>query len=116
MRLVTVFLTYLFCTSAAWAQQDQKAPELLTYDEIIQLYQQDVPPEALRDKLKQLLTTPFVSNHAFRSSVRPLKPGSPQMGKFLRVAEWNIERGLEFDAVKLAFTDAHQFADLMDQN
>ena len=116
MHLLTVFVTYLFCASAAWAQHDQKAPELLTYDEIIQLYQQDLPPAVLSDKLKQLLTTPFVSNRAFRSGVRPLKPGSPQIGKFLRVAEWNIERGLEFDAVKLAFTDPHRFADLMDQN
>jgi endonuclease/exonuclease/phosphatase family metal-dependent hydrolase len=116
MRLLILFLTYLFCTSVAWAQQDQKAPELLTYDEIVQLYQQDVPSAALRDKLQQLLTTPFVSNRAFRSGVRPLKPASPQIGKFLRVAEWNIERGLEFDAVKLAFTNPQQFAELMDQN
>jgi hypothetical protein len=116
MRLLILFLTYLFCTSVAWAQQDQKAPELLTYDEIVQLYQQDVPSAALRDKLQQLLTTPFVSNRAFRSGVRPLKPASPQIGKFLRVAEWNIERGLEFDAVKLAFTNPQQFAELMEQN
>jgi endonuclease/exonuclease/phosphatase family metal-dependent hydrolase len=115
MGLLILFLTYLFCTSVAWAQ-DQKAPELLTYDEIVQLYQQDVPSAALRDKLQQLLTTPFVSNRAFRSGVRPLKPASPQIGKFLRVAEWNIERGLEFDAVKLAFTNPQQFAELMDHN
>jgi hypothetical protein len=43
-----------------------------------------------------------------------LKPSSPQTGKFLRVAEWNIERGLEFDAVRLAFTDAQSFSALMD--
>ena len=115
MRLSIVVLTYLLCVSTAWAQQDQKAPELLTYDEIIQLYQQDVPPAPLHDKLKQLLTTPFVSNGAFRAGARPLKPASPQIGKFLRVAEWNIERGLEFDALRLAFTNPHQFAELMDQ-
>ena len=115
MNLFVVVATYLLCASAARAQQDQKGPALLTYDEIIQLYQQDVPPVPLRDKLQALLTTPFVSNGAFGSGVRPLKPGSPQIGKFLRVAEWNIERGLEFDAIKLAFTDPRQFADLMDQ-
>jgi endonuclease/exonuclease/phosphatase family metal-dependent hydrolase len=36
------------------------------------------------------------------------------MGRFLRVAEWNIERGLEFDAVRLAFTDARKFNALME--
>ena len=115
IRLLVVVFTYLFFTTAAWAQQDQTGPALLTYDEIKQLYQEDVPPAGLRDKLKQLLTTPFVSNNAFRSGVRPLKPVSPQTGKFLRVAEWNIERGLEFDAVRLACTDPHQFLELMDQ-
>ena len=131
--LVLVF--FLFCGSAVWTQQrsspntqsltsppqssiteaEQTGPTLLTYNEIIQLYQQDIPPAPLRDKLTTLLTTPFVSNEAGASGVRPLKPSSPQTGKFLRVAEWNIERGLEFDAVRLAFTDTQGFAALMDQ-
>lgn len=99
------------------AQQpvESSGPALLTYDEVNQLYQQDVPPAPLNDKLKRLLTTPFVSNAAFDAGVRPMKPNSPQLGKFLRVAEWNIERGLEFDAVRLAFTDPQAFALLMDQ-
>lgn len=93
----------------------QTGPALLTYDEIIQLYQQDISPAPLRDKLNRLLNTPFVSNRAWLAGVRPKKPSGPQTGRFLRVAEWNIERGLEFDAVRLAFTDAQQFAALMEQ-
>src|SRR5882724_8323251 len=128
-------VSFLFCVSASWTQlrsspntqsltdapqpsitnAEQTGPTLLTYDEIIQLYQQDIPPAPLRDKLTTLLTTPFVSNRGGASGVRPLKPSSPQTGKFLRVAEWNIERGLEFDAVRLAFTDAQGFSALMDQ-
>ena len=119
IRLFVVLMIHLFCACAAWPQslatQDENGPPLLTYGEMIELYRQDVPPKPLRDKLTRLLTTPFVSNAAFRSGVRPLKPASPQAGKFLRVAEWNIERGLEFDAVKLAFRDPQQFAALMDQ-
>ena len=88
-------------------------PEVLTYNELIELYQQDVPSEQLGKKLNKLLTTPFVSNRATSSASRPLKPSSPQIGKFLRVAEWNIERGLEFDAIKLAFLDPKRFDDLM---
>jgi endonuclease/exonuclease/phosphatase family metal-dependent hydrolase len=90
-------------------------PELLTYDEIIQLYQQDTPSARLRDKLNRLLTTPFISNRA-AASRRPLKPTSPQLGQFLRVVAWNIERGLEFDAIRAAFTDQRQFSALMDEN
>jgi endonuclease/exonuclease/phosphatase family metal-dependent hydrolase len=87
----------------------------LTYNEILQLYQQDILSAPLREKLNRLLNTPFVSNRASLAGVHPMKPTAPQMGKFLRVAQWNIERGLEFDAIKLAFTDPRQFADLMDQ-
>jgi endonuclease/exonuclease/phosphatase family metal-dependent hydrolase len=94
---------------------DVEGPELLTYNELIQLYQQNVPSEPLRNKLNKLLTTPFVSNRATGSGVRPLKPNSPQIGSFLRVAEWNIERGLEFDAIRLAFTDPSGLAALMDR-
>src|ERR1044072_385147 len=84
----------------------QQAPQLLTYDELVQLYEQESPPEALRDKLRRLLTTPFVSNAATARRVRPLLPSTAKLGQFLRIVEWNIERGLEYDAVKLAFTDA----------
>ena len=93
----------------------ETGPALLSYSELVQLYQQDTPTPPLQEKLNKLLTTPFVSNAATASGVRPLKPGSPQVGKFLRVAEWNIERGLEFDAVRLAFTDPTGFAALMGQ-
>jgi hypothetical protein len=42
----------------------EQAPERLTYDELVQLYEQESPPEALQNKLRLLLTTPFVSNAA----------------------------------------------------
>ncbi|HEX4748879.1 MAG TPA: endonuclease/exonuclease/phosphatase family protein [Bryobacteraceae bacterium] len=94
--------------------QAPRDPQLLTWDEIIQLYQQDVPPPALNNKLHKLLTTPFVRNTAADSGRQPLKPSVPAVGKVLRVAQWNIERGLEFDAIRLAFTDSKQFNALME--
>ncbi len=102
----------LLLTRAANAQQ--RAPELLTYDELVQLYEQETPPAALQDKLNLLLTTPFVSNAASARGVTPLLPRAAKLGQFLRVGEWNIERGLEYDAVRLAFTDAAGFARLID--
>ncbi len=38
----------------------------------------------------------------------------PAVGKILRVAQWNIERGLEFDAIRLAFIDSKHFNALME--
>ncbi|HZS52893.1 MAG TPA: endonuclease/exonuclease/phosphatase family protein [Bryobacteraceae bacterium] len=89
-------------------------PELLTWDELIQLYKEEVPPPALNDKLHKLLTTPFVRNTASDSGHKPLKPDVPAVGQILRVTQWNIERGLEFDAIRLAFTDSKRFNALME--
>lgn len=89
-------------------------PQLLTYEEIIQLYQQEDPPPPLRDKLNNLLTTPFVRNNASDSGRTPLKPSSAERASFLRAVQWNIERGLEFDAIQFAFSDPRQFNALME--
>ncbi len=94
--------------------QGQNGPQLLTYDEIIQLYQQTDPAPPLAEKLHRLLTTPFVRNTAWDAGRKPLKPSVPAVGKILRVAQWNIERGLQFDAIRFAFTDSKQFNALME--
>jgi len=109
-----LLLIPLLATLPNFSAQAQNDPELLTYDECVQLYQQDPPPPPLNDKLHRLLTTPFVHNTASDAGRQPLKPSMPAIGKVLRVAQWNIERGLEFDAIRLAFTDSKQFNALME--
>lgn len=112
--ILRYFLLFFFLIPLSLPAQQPSDPELLTWDELIQLYQQDVPPPALNEKLHKLLTTPFVRNTAADAGRTPLKPVVPAVGKILRVAQWNIERGLEFDAVRLAFTDSKQFNGLME--
>lgn len=90
----------------------QQAPELLNYQELVELYEQETPSPALQTKLRLLLTTPFVNNRA--RSAEPMLPSTPQLGKFLRVVQWNIERGIEYDAVQLAFTNPARFANFID--
>jgi hypothetical protein len=111
-RLLLALLACLLINPAANAQQ--QAPELLTYDELVQLYEQEMPPDALQGKLHRLLTTPFVSNSATSSGARPLLPKTARLGQFLRVVQWNIERGLEYDAVRSAFTEPAGFAKHID--
>jgi endonuclease/exonuclease/phosphatase family metal-dependent hydrolase len=108
--LLTSFACLLIPAAAAARQQ---TPELFTYDELVQLYERENLPDALQGKLRRLLTTPFVSNAASERGVKPLLPSAAKLGKSVRVVEWNIERGLEFDAVRLAFTDAAGFAGLI---
>lgn len=102
--------------NAMAVQAQQQAPELLTYQELVQLYEQETPPDALQNKLRRLLTTPFVSNEAAARGVKPLLPTTAKLGRFLRVVEWNIERGLEYEAIRSAFTDPQDFAKLMDSS
>ena len=106
----SLVLCAFLIVSAANAQQ--RAPELLTYAELVQLYEQETPPEALQKKLQLLLTTPFVENRA--RADKPIVPSTPQLGRFLRVVQWNIERGLEYDAVRTAFTNRTSFARFID--
>src|SRR6266496_4845873 len=73
------------CLLSAVANAQQQAPELFTYNELVQLYDQDTPPANLQDKLHRFLTTPFVNNAASARGVKPLLPNSTKLGKFLRV-------------------------------
>jgi endonuclease/exonuclease/phosphatase family metal-dependent hydrolase len=110
--LLLALLVLLLSAIAAEAQQ--QARDLLSYDELVKLYEQPTPSEVLQNKLHGLLTTPFVSNAASARGVKPLLPSSARLGKFLRVVEWNIERGLEYDAIRSAFTNPAGFAKLID--
>ncbi|HEU4796640.1 MAG TPA: endonuclease/exonuclease/phosphatase family protein [Pyrinomonadaceae bacterium] len=86
----------------------QGGPPLLTYDDLVTLYEKDVPPPELAARLQRLLTTPFVHNSA---GVRGPKAGSQDdLGKqFIRVATWNIERGVEFEAIKAALANDQRY-------
>lgn len=107
-RGVGLVLLVAFLCGGAMAQQGAaQGPRLLTYDDLVRLYEIDTPPADLQNRLNQLLNTPVVSNTA--RGARPLKPNLPNSGRAIRVASWNIERGLEFEAVKAAFLGDQQF-------
>lgn len=105
-QITKIFCVLFFCFFTANAQQS--GPPLLTYDDLVALYENDVPPPELAERLKRLLTTPFVSNSA---GTRGPKAGARgDFGKrFIRVATWNIERGLEFEAIKAALTNDQRY-------
>jgi endonuclease/exonuclease/phosphatase family metal-dependent hydrolase len=94
------------------AQQD--APELFTYDELVQLSEKEELSAVLQVKLERLLTSPFVNNAAFARGIRSRLPESVKLGTFLRIVQWNIERGIEYEAIRSAFTDPTRFANLID--
>jgi endonuclease/exonuclease/phosphatase family metal-dependent hydrolase len=84
-------------------------PAMLSYQELVALGEQETVDPALATKLHTLLTTPFVNNEAYFNGTKPLRPDLKGMGPSLRLVEWNIERGIEFDKIKLALTDTQGF-------
>jgi endonuclease/exonuclease/phosphatase family metal-dependent hydrolase len=84
-------------------------PPLLDYQELVTLGEQETVDPALANKLNTLLTTPFINNEAYFAGTRPLRPDLKGMGPSLRLVQWNIERGLELDEIKLLMTDNQGF-------
>jgi endonuclease/exonuclease/phosphatase family metal-dependent hydrolase len=84
-------------------------PELLTFDELVELEQNDPPSPALAEKLERLVTTPFLSNEAYFNGAKPKRPSSPELGPFIRAICWNIERGIHFDPIRITLSDPEKF-------
>src|SRR6266545_1144129 len=100
--LASVLIAAPLSATKSLSQAPAKGPALLTYDDLVRLYEEPTPAAELQNKLDKLLTTPFLSNAASQRGVKPVKPNSPELGRFLRLAAWNIEEGLEFNAVRAA--------------
>ena len=84
-------------------------PQLFSYDELVQLgLNQPLSPE-LAAKLHVVTTTPFINNEAYYAGARPRPLDVRGLGPTLRVAVWNIERGLELDDILLFLTDKDRF-------
>lgn len=84
-------------------------PKLFSYDELVQLsLDQEMGPE-LAEKLRLITTTPFINNEAYLNGAGPRPLEVPGLGPSLRVALWNIERGLELDYIELFLTNKDAF-------
>jgi endonuclease/exonuclease/phosphatase family metal-dependent hydrolase len=90
-------------------------PELLTFDELVQLEKTDDPDANLAARLNQLLHTPFISNEAYFTGAKPIRPSTDALGPFIRATMWNIERGNELDGIKIALTEPDKFGKYIEQ-
>ena len=118
LRLL-VFLLCLFSTcltSARAAHAVENEPDPLSFDDLVELYERETPSPELMGKLNRILTAPVVSNFAGAGGAGPLKPTVEGLGRILRVAQWNIERGLEYDAVLAALKGPESFSVILDSS
>ena len=84
-------------------------PKTLSFDELVQVSQNEKPKQSVADKMDKLLLTPFISNEAHLAGAKPIRPSSKTLGPFIRAAFWNIERGIGLDAIKTTLTKPGQF-------
>jgi len=105
--VLLLLINFAFNSQAQGQQAGPSGPPLLTFNELVALYDNDPPPTDLSNKLTRILTTPFVDNSAGVRVGRRVRTSASQ--GILRVATWNIERGLEFDALKAALTNDQRF-------
>ncbi len=71
-----------------------QAPEFLTFEELKALSKNPTPRGFLSKKLQKLWTTPIISNEAYYEGTRPVSRKNPNLGRFLRLASWNIEKSI----------------------
>lgn len=84
-------------------------PELLSFDELVTLSGTAEPEGPLAARLDSLLNTPFVQSEKTTADIAPRRPDLKGLGAVLRLGLWNIERGLNFELIRAALGDRHEF-------
>jgi hypothetical protein len=90
-------------------------PIKLSFQELLQLAVADPLPLALDEHLQHLLSEPSISNEATFSGAKSMRPEVSSLGPILRVAEWNIERGINQPQVVMSFSHDGRFEHLARQ-
>ncbi|MGH9672236.1 MAG: hypothetical protein ACRD44_03565, partial [Bryobacteraceae bacterium] len=107
-------IAFFWCLSALPAQDGlarRSGPDTLTFDELVALSDTALPEGAMAAKLDTLLKTPSLSNEAHLDGARPHRPSRDGVGPLLRTVFWNIERGHEFELIRLAFSGTTPFVE-----
>ena len=111
VRILIAIAAVLTAATSLLAQEyvRDSEPKLFSYDELVHLsVDQELSPD-LAEKLRIVTTTPFVNNEAYLSGARPHPLELSNLGPSLRVAFWNIERGLELDDIQLLLSNPDAF-------
>jgi endonuclease/exonuclease/phosphatase family metal-dependent hydrolase len=110
-----LFLLFTSLLYGSVRARELSAPSFFTYAELTTLYEQETLPQSVEAKLNRLLTIPFVDNS--HASAMPLRfSHSNRLGDFLRVGQWNIERGLEYNAIEAVFGSEEKFAAMLNED
>jgi endonuclease/exonuclease/phosphatase family metal-dependent hydrolase len=84
-------------------------PALLSFEDLVALASSAKPEGALAARFNTLLNTPFVRSETVPGDIQPHRPNLAGLGIVVRVGQWNIERGLNFDLIRSALSDPIEF-------
>ena len=105
--IIFVFNNTLFASaeslSGGCEVKKKNFTDSLTFDELMALSMIENPSDPLKSKLSRILYNPVVDNTISKHEMKLNK--NFVLGDFVRVAHWNIARGLNFDNIKLIFED-----------
>ncbi len=107
-----VMLGLVFIASTP-GNERKDASEFFGISDFTILYESLEISGELGSKLNRLLNVPFVSN---TTTINRTLSHSPKLGDFIRVAHWNIERGLEFEGLVAAFESEEKMVRLIDSS
>jgi endonuclease/exonuclease/phosphatase family metal-dependent hydrolase len=88
------------------------AKKLLTYSEMAELLEGSDLTANLEGRLNRILTEAFTGGPT--EGGRPQIASSPVLGRYIRVAQWNIERGLEYGALEAVFESEERLLTFLD--
>lgn len=103
-------LLYILAVNATVLADESSA--FFSYSELKTLYQHRAAPTELENRLQRLLTRPFVSSSAPEPARAFLQ--SAKLGEYIRVALWNVERGIQYEALEAIFHSDQRLAEVLD--
>lgn len=83
------------------------APAKLNFQDLLKLAEPQPPPPALAQRLDHLLSEPFISNE--ETPAQLVTPSLDADKPMLRVAEWNINHGLNQKEIELSLSKSPLF-------
>jgi endonuclease/exonuclease/phosphatase family metal-dependent hydrolase len=109
--LLIGFTVAFFCSHRIVRHQE---PHFLSFKELQKLSENDHPGGLLERKLERFWKTPMIDNEAYYRGSKPHRPKDPNLGDYLRVASWNIEKSYHIKEAMTAFSSENDFKILID--
>lgn len=118
LKLSGCLLAMIVFASPAQAQEAiprHVEMEYLSYAELVQLSNEPYPEGELKENLERFWRQAEIDNTAYLSGSKPRELEDPFLGKYLRLATWNIEKSIEMpEAIKLWTAETDVFQSMLD--